>query len=394
MNRIIFLALLVLIGCAPNDPEPEEAPIAVVRVPRKFLTAADGDSSGGILVGKTLYLGGIVAPDAAAPIAVQTTAAMEQLGALLRQLGLTYSNVVSCHVHLSDMDNYAEMNAVYGSFFEQGAYPARTTLEFPGLPGGAAVMVTCTAYSDSADIEVIRPSEDVIPAAMGPYSSAVRAGETVYVSGQGGRDPKSGDLPEGTGAQTAQTITTIGHILEAADLNFQNVAFAHTYSPPTADASEIDTAFTDRFSVGGAPSRSAVALSRLPGDISTEITFIAADDDYITRLFMYDQEPTALRSPGSLAGETLYASAMAADGETFDEQYEAVVEKHESLLELALMGVGHVVSVRAYLADLGDADEFQRLFAQTFPKGAPVLTVVQANQPDGVRLSVELIAVE
>ncbi len=394
MQRIFFVVLLVLIGCVKDEPEPKEARVAPVRVSRQFLTAGGGDSADGILVGRTLYLGGIAAADAAAPIDAQTTAVMEQLGALLKQLELTYSNVVSCHVHLSDMNNYAEMNAVYGSFFEQGAYPARTTLEFPALPGGAGVMVTCTAYADAAAIEVIRPSEDVIPAAMGPYSSAVRAGQTVYVSGQGGRDPKSGDLAEGTAAQADQTITTIGHILAATGLSFQNVAFSHTYSPPTAVAAEIDTTFTDRFSVGGAPSRSAVALSRLPGDILTEITFVAADDDYITRLFMFDQEPTALRSPGSLAGDTLYASAMRADGETFDEQFEAVVEKHKSLLELGLMGFGHVVSVRAYLADLGDADEFQRLFAQTFPEEAPVLTLVQAHQPDGVKLSVELIAVQ
>ena len=233
-TKLLSVVAIFLIGCVSNEPEPEPAPATAVRVSRQFLTAGAGLPVQGVLAGKTLYLAGLSASDTSAPIEAQTRAAMEQLGELLAKADLNYSNLVSCHVQLSDMNNYAAMNAVYASFFEEGHYPARTTLEFPALRAGAGVLVTCTAYTDDTEIEVVRPSEDVIPAAMGPYSPAIRAGGTVYLSGQGGRDPRTGELSAGTGSQAALTLTTIGHILDAANLGFQNVAFASSYSPPSS----------------------------------------------------------------------------------------------------------------------------------------------------------------
>ena len=97
-----------------------------------------------MLAGKTLYISGQVDKDpqtGAQPkgIAEQTRMAMANMGHVLRAAGMDYGNVVSCHVQLADMGQYKEMNEVYGSFFGPDHFPARTTLEFPGLPGGANI---------------------------------------------------------------------------------------------------------------------------------------------------------------------------------------------------------------------------------------------------------------
>ena len=346
-----------------------------------------------MLSDNTLYLSAVSPAGPTAPIADQTHSAMQRLGEVLGMAGLDYPQVVSCHVQLSDMENYAAMNEVYGSYFPEGGYPARTTLEFPGLPGGTGVLLTCVAYAEASDIEVIRPSEDKIPAAMGPYSPAVRAGRTVYLSGQGGRNPATGELGDTADEQARQTLKNIGTILEAADLSYDNTVLASSYLPEASDLAIADSAFESIFSVGGAPSRANVVLSALPGGIAVEITFIAVDDNYVTRLFMHDQAPTALSSPISQSGNTAYTSAMPGSGASFREQFRHALDTGAEALQLASLGFANVVRVNAYLSDLANLEELRTLIAEAFPDQAPAMSAVQAQLAGPTMVSLEMIAV-
>ena len=292
----ILLAALICAACSPDATEDAGTPVRSTTE-REAIRDEDGRTLA-VLAGKTLYLSGVQPSDVSAPIAGQTTAAMGRLGQTLERAGLDYSHVVSCHVHLADMDHYSDMNSVYGSFFDEGGYPARTTLEVAGLPEGAGILLMCIAYSDATEIEVVRPPETEIPPAMGPYSPAVRAGRTIYLSGQGGRNPTTGELADSTSEQAEQTLRTIGTILEAAGLAYDNTVLANSYFPPASEAGAIDSAYEDIFDPGGAPSRANVALSRLPGDIAVEITFVAVNDNYVTRLFMHNQVPVGDFQPG------------------------------------------------------------------------------------------------
>lgn len=347
-----------------------------------------------MLSDSTLYLSAVSPADPTAPIADQTHSAMRRLGEILGMAGLDYAQVVSCHVQLSDMEDYAAMNEVYGSYFPEGGYPARTTLEFPGLPGGTGVLLTCIAYAEASEIEVIRPPEDKIPAAMGPYSPAVRAGRTVYLSGQGGRNPATGELGETADEQARQTLQNIGTILEAAGLSYDNTVLASSYLPQASDLAVNDSAFESIFSVGGAPSRADVVLSALPGGIAVEITFIAVDDNYVTRLFMHDQAPTALSSPISQSGTTAYTSDMPGSGANFREQFLHALDASTAALRLGSSGLANVVRVNAYLSDLANLDETAALIAEAFPEQAPAVSVVQAHLAEPAMVSLEMIAVQ
>ena len=346
-----------------------------------------------VLAESALYLSSVSPADRNAPIADQTHSVMQRLGEILGMAGLDYPQVVSCHVQLSDMQNYSAMNEVYGSYFPEGSYPARTTLEFPGLPGGTGVLLTCIAYAEASEIEVIRPSEDKLPAAMGPYSPAVRAGRTVYLSGQGGRNPATGELANTADEQTRQTLANIGTILEAAGLSYDNTVLASSYLPQASDLAFVDGAFESIFSVGGAPSRANVVLSGLPGGIAVEITFIAVDDNYVTRLFMHDQSPTALSSPISQSGNIAYTSAMSGSGAGFSEQLRHALDTSMAALQLGTLGPANVVRVNAYLSDLANLDELHTLISEAFPDGPPAVSAVQAHLPELTMVSVEMIAV-
>lgn len=392
MGRLLPALLVILLWAGCSAPPEDAGSIgAAPESPRQVFRDENGTVLG-LQVGETLYLSATGPEDPQGPIDAQTRSAMERMGETLGKAGLDYSHVVSCHVHLSDMDNYADMNSVYGSFYEESRYPARTTLELPGLPQDAGVLLMCIAYADSTEISVITPPAEEIPPAMGPYSPAVRAGSTVYLSGQGGRNPMTGELPPAAADQAENTIETIGTILEAAGLTFDNALLSSTYVPPSTNQTDVDAVLAASFTPGGAPSGARVGLSRLPSDIAVEITFIAADDNYITRLFTHNEPPNPVSSPASLSGNAVYTSAMSGVGATFEEQFEAALAKHSTALGHALMDLTHVVRVIAYLADLEDLQELRSLVSSKFPSSEPALVAVEVRHPEGTDVALEMIA--
>jgi 2-iminobutanoate/2-iminopropanoate deaminase len=77
-------------------------------------------------------------------IGAQTLQCLENLGAVLAAAGLTTADVVKCNVFLTDMADFAEMNAAYASFFD-APHPARTTIGVAALPLGASVEIEMVA---------------------------------------------------------------------------------------------------------------------------------------------------------------------------------------------------------------------------------------------------------
>jgi 2-iminobutanoate/2-iminopropanoate deaminase len=77
-------------------------------------------------------------------IGEQTRQCLQNLAAVLVAAGLTTADVVKCNVFLTDMADFAEMNAAYGAFFDT-PHPARTTIGVAALPLGAAVEIEMVA---------------------------------------------------------------------------------------------------------------------------------------------------------------------------------------------------------------------------------------------------------
>ena len=405
---LFFAALGLACGPAAEAPPAESAEAAPLSVERKLIYPeqfAEGKSyTPGVLAGETLYLAGMIDLDPKTGqqpegIEAQTRMAMDSIGHVLKAAGMTYSNLVSCHVMLDDMENYAAMNAVYGSYYEAGKYPARTTLEMPSLVAGAHVEISCIGYRNAADIRYIFAAEGRTPPAMGPYSPGVLAGGTLYLSGTGGRDPKTNEVSADLAEQTGRTLESIRAILEAAELDFKNVVFSNVYYLGPENRSLVESAYMQPFSEGGAPSLGSFCLSRLPGTISVEITCIAAKDNYITRLFPHDEQPGATSTPASLTGDTLYVSAHAAPqaGPTLEAQLRAILEEHKARLELAGMGLRNVVDAKVYLTDPSDFQAMDALFREYFPANPPARTTVGVRQEadrTGTKLEIALIAVK
>jgi len=77
-------------------------------------------------------------------VAEQTRRSMANIGAILREAGLDYGDIVKTTVFLTDMGDFAAMNAVYAEFFS-GGKPARVCCAVAALPKGAKVEIDCIA---------------------------------------------------------------------------------------------------------------------------------------------------------------------------------------------------------------------------------------------------------
>ena len=97
------------------------------------------------------YFAGLVAADFPDGVAVlgdvsaETRVVMAAISAMLKEVGLSFEDVVKADVHLADLSDFDAMDAAYREYFPPRAYPARTTTESPRLFGGSKVEMTVQA---------------------------------------------------------------------------------------------------------------------------------------------------------------------------------------------------------------------------------------------------------
>lgn len=113
------------------------------------------------------------------------------------------------------------------------------------------------------------------PAAIGPYSQAIEANGTVYVSGQLGIDPATGSFAEGGAvAQARQSLTNISNILKETGLSMKNVVKVTVLLADINDFAAVNEIYKDFFEAPF-PARSAFAVAALPKGGKIEIEAIA-----------------------------------------------------------------------------------------------------------------------
>lgn len=119
-------------------------------------------------------------------------------------------------------------------------------------------------------------STDDAPSSIGPYSQAIRNGDTVYVSGQGPANPDSREVEVDTiEEETSQTLENIAAILKAAGTSLDNVVKANVYVTDMDDYDAVNEVYSEYMS-DPFPARCAVEVSDLPIDIGVEIEVVAS----------------------------------------------------------------------------------------------------------------------
>lgn len=116
------------------------------------------------------------------------------------------------------------------------------------------------------------------PAPIGPYSQAILAGNTLYVSGQIPIDPATGNLVVGSIEDEAQQVMrNLEAILKEAGLGFENVVKTSIFLKDMNNFGKVNEVY-GQFFTGDYPARETVEVARLPKDVNVEISVIALKD--------------------------------------------------------------------------------------------------------------------
>jgi 2-iminobutanoate/2-iminopropanoate deaminase len=173
----------------------------------------------GVKSGNTLFLAGLVARDprtgvdVSGDITAQTKQVMQNAGEILKAAGMDYGDAVSSRVFITDAAQFQAMNAAYRPYFPQ-APPARATVKAKLAGAQYGVEITLLAVRDPGR-QVINTRGDNLP-----YSSAIRVGNRLFVSGMiGSNDKNAGDAA----AQTRQSLDSIAEAMKAAGFTWRDV---------------------------------------------------------------------------------------------------------------------------------------------------------------------------
>jgi len=107
-----------------------------------------------VLSGNTLYTSGQIAIDPATgdlvldSIEIETKQVMENMKAVLESAGMTFENVVKSTIFISNMNDFASINSVYGSYFNEKTAPARETVQVACLPKNVNVEISMIAVAN------------------------------------------------------------------------------------------------------------------------------------------------------------------------------------------------------------------------------------------------------
>jgi aminoacrylate peracid reductase len=193
--------------------------------------------------GDTLFMSGIVSRNgrdnsvANGDVVAQTKNVLDNAGEILAAAGMSYANVVSARIFMPDVAGFQQMNETYRKYFPE-APPARATVK-AGL-AGPQYQVEITMVASSARKEVINDGRAASP----NLSTAIRAGNRVYLSGMlGNNDGNKDDVA----AQTRETLARIKSALDAAGLGPANVVDSLVYLTDLSAFSQMNDAYRPFF---------------------------------------------------------------------------------------------------------------------------------------------------
>ncbi len=114
------------------------------------------------------------------------------------------------------------------------------------------------------------------PAPIGPYNQAILSGNMLFTSGQIAIDPETNELVlTDIQSETKQVMENMKAVLEAADMNFENVVKTSIFITDMKNFGEINEVYAGYFDQETAPARETVEVANLPKSVNVEISMIA-----------------------------------------------------------------------------------------------------------------------
>jgi enamine deaminase RidA (YjgF/YER057c/UK114 family) len=231
----------------------------------------------GIRSGTTLFLSGLVSrngkdnTNVKGDVAAQTKTVLDNGAAVLKAAGMSYADVVSARVFLTDDSTFQAMNAAYRTYFPSSP-PARATVKAGLTSPDYVVEIAMVAVKDAARKAITTPNADGTPGTANPnLSAAIQVGNRLYVAGlTGNTATNKGDVK----AQTAEVLARAGRTLKAAGFEWSHVVDGIVYLPDMSKFQDMNAAYREIFTKDF-PARATVGTGLMGGDAAVEIMFTA-----------------------------------------------------------------------------------------------------------------------
>jgi enamine deaminase RidA (YjgF/YER057c/UK114 family) len=240
-------------------------------------TSSPNPYSYGIKTGNTLFLAGLISRNGKdnTPIkgdmAAQTKTVMDNAAIVLKAGGMSFADVASSRIYISDPNAFQAMNGVYRTYFPTDP-PARATVKADLTSPDYIVEVTMIAVKGANRTAITTPTAEGQPGNKNPnLSSAIRVGNRLYVSGILGN---TADNKGNVKAQTAETLVRIGRTMKAAGFDWNHVVEGVVYLPDLTKFADMNASYREVISKDF-PARATVGAGLMGADGQVEIMFTA-----------------------------------------------------------------------------------------------------------------------
>ena len=369
--RGYFTALLVSVACLGVTVQGQRQVFpGNGQLPFSAATKADG----------LIYVSGALS--AKGDIKEQTKAVIDSLGQSLTKAGSSLKNVVAATVYLKNGSDAATMTEVWREYWPKDA-PTRTTVVAELVSAAALVEIAVIAVPDGGERKIIAPAGW---STGNPYSHAIQSGDTLFISGQVSRDPKSNQPIEGDVTTQVKTIfANTSEILKTAGFAMSDIVANRVYLTDVATFGEMNKAYVPNFPT--APPARATVIVGLPGPQyrveltptavkgpKTVITTPAADGS--------PGKPSATLSSAIQVGKRLYLSGLLGNNADNKGNAEAQTKETMARIERTLKAAGYewtdLVDAVVYITDVANFqamnNAYRPVIAKDFPARATVKT--------------------
>ena len=346
--------------------------------------------SPGVRAGDFLYLSGALGnvpgtTEVPGGIAEQTRRTLDNLEAVLATAGLDLTRVVEARLYIADIRWANEVLEVYRERMPEPR-PAAVVVEAEIAIPAALAEIGFTAALPGVTREAVTP--EGWPTAD-DRSAAIRAGDTVFLSGMASDRRGHFDDPDSAADQVTRAMERMGEVLSAAGVSYQNVVSCNVYLAEPRDFAALNSTYPEFFAGAAAPARATVrARLGQPGQ-RVEVSCVAVDGER-RAVLPEGATPRPVLSSSIQVGERLFLSGMVgrdASGSFPKDialQTTAVLDNLEATLTAAGLGFDDVVSATVFLDDIRHYGAMNAVYAERLGTPAPARATVgtQLMTPD------------
>lgn len=342
-----------------------------------------------VAAGGLIYLSGVLAADSqgrvSGDIREQTRAVLERINATLATHQRTLHDAVAITVYLKRADDFGAMNEVYKTFVGD-APSTRTTVVANLVVPDALIEVSVVAAAPGTPRRVLHPSSWL--RSPNPYSYAVEAGDTVFLSGLVARNPVDNSaIPGDMSAQATAVLENAKTLLGSAGLGLEHVVTARVYVTDLSQFDAMNRTYRSYFQKDP-PARATVGAGLMHGSNLVEMTFVASR---ASKEVVAGEGPANPNLSAAIrVGPRLYLSGMlgldAQPRSDAREQTRATLRRIESVMTRAGFAWPDVVDSLVYLAHTNDFAAMNDVYRTGLRAPYPARATVEAGlaAPEGL----------